>query len=358
MAQFKHVVEAAKASGAAEWLPRLVEKDLTDPATLLQHPSVVLETGMPPEVWRVFQDSLQQQDGATPQNAITDTDSGAVSHRGAAPIAPPRDLVAFLTAIHGPQKGRVASQLDACDISAVDTTNIQLWTRDRRATYHMIVVGSQFLTTTDELWATSRSHIQLDGSRNVVTWTLPTGPPETQATTVDVSLGCRCPIMGQRLCPYHNMVELLNLTDSKGDTDRPFAHMGAQNPADLLKNIAHMLESSRTSEQPVQTAPPSGCLRATGARFLRRLGLSPTLITQLARWDSDTILGALDCIQLSTDVIQQRTGDSPGDSDAEIEALKAGIQADILSLAHHCHQMIRETTALNQAWLATAEEKP
>ena len=183
---------------------------------------------------------------------------------------------AFLTAIHGPQKGRVASQLDACDISAVDTTNIQLWTRDRRATYHMIVVGSQFLTTTDELWATSRSHIQLDGSRNVVTWTLPTGPPETQATTVDVSLGCRCPIMGQRLCPYHNMVELLNLTDSKGETDWPFVHMGAQNPADLLKNIAHMLESSGTSEQPVQTAPPSGCLRATGARFLRRLGLSPT----------------------------------------------------------------------------------
>ena len=115
-----------------------------------------------------------------------------------------------------------------------------------------IVVGSQFLTTTDELWATSRSHIQLDGSRNVVTWTLPTGPPETQAITVDVSLGCRCPIMGQRLCPYHNMVELLNLTDSKGETDRPFAHMGAQNPADLLKNIAHMLESSRTSEQPVR----------------------------------------------------------------------------------------------------------
>ena len=110
--------------------------------------------------------------------------------------------------------------------------------------------------------------------------------------------------------------------------------------------------------QDLQTAPPSGCLRATGARFLRRLGLSPTLITQLARWDSDTILGALDCIQLSTDVIQQRTGDSPGDSDAEIEALKAGIQADILSMAHHCHQMIRETTALNQAWLATAEEKP
>ena len=252
----------------------------------------------------------------------------------------------------------MTSQLDACDISAVDTTNIQLWTRDRRATYHMIVVGSQFLTTTDELWATSRSHIQLDGSRNVVTWTLPTGPPETQATTVDVSLGCRCPIMGQRLCPYHNMVELLNLTDSKGETDRPFAHMGAQNPADLLKNIANMLESSRTSEQPVQTAPPSGCLRATGARFLRRLGLSPTLITQLARWDSDTILGALDCTQLSTDVIQQRTGDSPGDSDAEIEALKAGIQADILSMAHHCHQMIRETTALNRAWLATAEEKP
>ena len=129
-------------------------------------------------------------------------------------------------------------------------------------------------------------------------------------------------------------------------------------PADLLKNIAHMLESSRASEQPVQTAPPSGCLRAAGARFLRRLGLSPTLITQLARWDSDTILGALDCSQLSTDVIQQRTGDSPGDSDAEIEALKTGIQADILSLAHHCHQMIRETTALNQAWLATAEEKP
>ena len=116
MAQFRHVVEAAKASGAAEWLPRLVEKDLTDPPTLLQHPSVVLETGMPPEVWRVFQDSLRQQDGATPQNAITDTESRAVSHRGAAPIAPPRDLVAFLTAIHGPQKGRVTSQLDACDI--------------------------------------------------------------------------------------------------------------------------------------------------------------------------------------------------------------------------------------------------
>ena len=184
-----------------------------------------LETGMPPEVWRVFQDSLQQQDGATPQNAITARDSRAVSHRGAAPIAPPRDLVAFLTAIHGPQKGRVASQVDTCDISAVDTTNIQSWTRDRRATYHMIVVGSQFLTTTDELCATSRSHIQLDGSRNVVTWTLPTGPPETQATTVDVSLWCRCPIMGQRLCPYHNMVELLNLTDSKGETDRPFVHM-------------------------------------------------------------------------------------------------------------------------------------
>ena len=126
--------------------------------------------------------------------------------------------------------------------------------------------------------------------------------------------------MGQRLCPYHNMVELLNLTDSKGETDRPFVHMGAQNLADLLKNIAHMLESSRTSEQPVQTAPPSGCLRAASARFLRRLGLSPTLITQLARWDSDTILGALDCSQLRTDVIQQRTGDSPGDSDAEIEA--------------------------------------
>ena len=54
MAQFRHVIEAAKASGAAEWLPRLVEKDLTDPPTLLQHPSVVLETGMPPEVWRVF----------------------------------------------------------------------------------------------------------------------------------------------------------------------------------------------------------------------------------------------------------------------------------------------------------------
>ena len=139
MAQFRHVVEAAKASGAAEWLPRLVEKDLTDPPTLLQHPSVVLETGMPPEVWRVFQDSLRQQDGATPQNAITDTESRAVSHRGAAPIAPPRDLVAFLTAIHGPQKGRVASQLDTCDISAVDTTNIQSWTRDRRATYHMLV---------------------------------------------------------------------------------------------------------------------------------------------------------------------------------------------------------------------------
>ena len=98
-----------------------------------------LETGMPPEVWRVFQDSLQQQDGATPQNAITARDSGAVSHRGAAPIAPPRDLVAFLTAIHGPQKGRVASQVDTCDISAVDTTNIQSWTRDRRATYHMLV---------------------------------------------------------------------------------------------------------------------------------------------------------------------------------------------------------------------------
>ena len=76
----QHVVEAAKASGAAEWLPLLVEKDLTDPPTLLQYPSVVLETGMPPEVWRVFQDSLRQQDGATPQNAITDTDSRAVSH--------------------------------------------------------------------------------------------------------------------------------------------------------------------------------------------------------------------------------------------------------------------------------------
>ena len=86
-----------------------------------------------------LQDSLQQQDGATPQNAITARDSGAVSHRGAAPIAPPRDQVAFLTAIHGPQKGRVASQVDTCDISAVDTTNIQSWTRDRRATYHMLV---------------------------------------------------------------------------------------------------------------------------------------------------------------------------------------------------------------------------
>ena len=165
---------------------------------------------------RTVSDSRMAQRHKTPSQIRT----AGLSH-----TAPPRDLVAFLTAIHGPQKGRVASQLDACDISAVDTTNIQLWTRDRRATYHMIVVGSQFLTTTDELWATSRSHIQLDGSRNVVTWTLPTGPPETQATTVDVSLGCRCPIMGQRLCPYHNMVELLNLTDSKGETDRPFVHM-------------------------------------------------------------------------------------------------------------------------------------
>lgn len=86
----------------------------------------------------------------------------------------------------------------------------------------------------------------------------------------------------------------------------------------------HMLESSRTSEQPVQTAPPSGCVRATGARFLRRLCL-PTLITQLARWDSDS--------QLGTDVIQQRTGDSPGDSDAEVEALKAWISCQWHTIA-------------------------
>ena len=108
---------------------------------------------------------------------------------------------------------------------------------------------------------------------------------------------CACTIAGKRLCPYHNMAKILDLTmatsELGADDDQTIFQQGAQDSTELLGHIHQMLldskvQGSHSSE--LITNISGDMLRALGTRFLARLGFSTKLILLLARWDSPKVL--------------------------------------------------------------------
>lgn len=229
------------------------------------------------------------------------------------------------------------------DITEVNTKNFQTWPKARRITYHTLVVGCQFLVAVDELMSTTRSYIKLNDEEQVVTWTLPASQLGTRGPTLDISLKCTCIIAGKRLCPYHNMAAILDLTmassEPGADTDRTLFQQGAQTSTELLSQICLALQDSDTplTESQSRELIPGGSreiLRALGTRFLARLGFSTKLILLLARWDSPTVLqhrgntGRSPTSGGST----ERPGQSPSDPNGRHD----GTDTDILELSKQC----------------------
>ena len=235
----------------------------------------------------------------------------------------------------------------------MDTKHLQTWPRARRITYHTLVVGAQFLTTVDELMNTTRSHIKLDHDRRTVTWTLPASQLGTRGPTLDISLKCICAIAGKRLCPYHNMATILDLTlatpGSGADDDQTIFRQGAQDSTELSGYIHQMLLESHTQ---VPRSHSSELPRALGTRFLARLGFSTKLILLLARWDSPTILqyligGTLADLHHQADSLHDRDARHQTQPDDELDQMKAEIQSDLSELAQQCHQLRQQIEELN-----------
>lgn len=104
---------------------------------------------------------------------------------------------------------------------------------------------------------------------------------------------------GKRLCPYHNMATILDLTmatsELGADDDQTIFRQGAQDSTELLGYIHQMLLDSHTQVQGSHSSElitniSGDMLRALGTRFLARLGFSTKPILLLARWDSPTVL--------------------------------------------------------------------
>ena len=195
--------------------------------------------------------------------------------------------------------------------------------------------------------STTRSHIKLDHDRRIVTWTLPASQLGTRGPTLDISLKCTCAIAGKRLCPYHNMATILDLTmatpELGADDDQTIFRQGAQDSTELLGYIHQMLLDSHTQVQGSHSNEPITNIfgdlpRALGTRFLARLGFSTKLILLLARWDSPTILqhligGTLADLQHQAESLHDRDTHHQTQPDEELDKMKAEIQADLSELA-------------------------
>ena len=209
--------------------------------------------------------------------------------------------------------------------------------------------------------STTRSHIKLDHDRRIVTWTLPASQLGTRGPTLDISLKCTCAIAGKRLCPYHNMATILDLTmatpELGADDDQTIFRQGAQDSTELLGYIHQMLLDSHTQVQGSHSNEPITNIfgdlpRALGTRFLARLGFSTKLILLLARWDSPTILqhligGTLADLQHQAESLHDRDTHHQTQPDEELDKMKAEIQADLSELAQQCHQLLQQTEDLN-----------
>ena len=410
MDTFKTLTEAAKAAGAQTWLPHLVEANIVKPSDVMARVEPDPALQMPAATWAAIRRQLlkKQEEGwraSTPcdgppvaQTSGTETLVGTSQNRS------PQDLTTLLTDIHGPLQGGLSDHNKRCwrrmahiwgipfqvmphdlessareltdalqqkwgaaniqhmiDITEVDTKHFQTWPQARRITYHTLVVSAQFLTTVDELMSTTRSHIKLDHDRRIVTWTLPASPLGTRGPTLDISLKCTCAIAGKRLCPYHNMATILDLTmatsELGADDDQTIFRQGAQDSTELLGYIHQMLLDSHTQVQGSHSSEPITNIfgdlpRALGTRFLARLGFSTKLILLLARWDSPTILqhligGTLADLQHQADSLHDRDTHHQTQPDEELDKMKAEIQADLSELAQQCHQLLQQIEDLN-----------
>ena len=235
---------------------------------------------------------------------------------------------------------------DTCDISAVDTTNIRSWTRDRSATYHMIVVGSQFLTTTDELWATSRSHIQLDGSRNVYLdtphWTAGDTvrqPPLTCPWGADAqSWDSGCALTAAWWSCWTSQIR----------KERQIGHSSAWGP----KTPSTSSRTSHVGEfQDLRAASPDGATFRLCPRHRRTFLETPRspnthhTTCSLGQWHDLGRLGLQPAWHRCHPAEDWRLSGWQRCRDRGPESRHPGWYL----VTGHCHQMIRETTALNQA---------
>ena len=184
--------------------------------------------------------------------------------------------------------------------------DLQLPLMIRDTGFHLVVLGSWFLTRGIELAAAEVLHLRIDKDKNTVSWLLPVSKTDWAAAGTIRTHGCCC--QGERkhkLCPFHVAVDYIDKLRRVAPPD--FFEVENHRPlfpspsAEFLSKdqMITVIRTTLSSAQiQVTTTDQSGreqqlfaqhCLRVAGAQFLARKGVDLYVIQVLGRWGSRAV---------------------------------------------------------------------
>eukprot|EP00435_Cladocopium_sp_Y103_P022847 s4909_g5.t1 len=213
------------------------------------------------------------------------------------PIPPEVDLV-MNDCTRSIERGQGPSKLkDGFDVDQL--SEIDLTTKDEQflAAYHLVVLGSWFLTREVELSAALRHHVDIDRKKLTVTWSLPVTKTCSRGDLISRTLKCVRHRLPPQLCPFHCMVaHLANTAEQAEHFDQGplflephrMDHISKQSTIDCIRQVLQAAGVPLTRAG--QHRFHGHCLRVSGAQFLNRIGFSPTLVMLIGRWGSQSIM--------------------------------------------------------------------
>ena len=271
-----------------------------------------------------------------------------------------KDVTRSIERGQGPSK--LKDSFNLRDLSKVD---LNMEDETFRVDYNMVVVGCFFLTREIELSATLRRHIRIDETRQTVSWTLPATKTCTQGELTERTHKCMCKSLPKQLCPYHCMIDTLELTRESFERtdDGPLFFEGYQHMSKIytIEAIRRVLQKAQI---PTQRQGAEGvverfhghCLRISGSQALIRMGFNTTLVMLLGRWGSQAILRYIqdsplqELIDVDAESEAQQRGEPAASMEPEIKKLRLEhrtVKDQVMSLHDRCDQLAREVAELN-----------
>ena len=171
-----------------------------------------------------------------------------------------------------------------------------------------VLLGSWFMMREQELSTTRASLVTLregqGGSASTISWSLPASKNDSEAAGVTRSHGCCCSASRSWLCPFHAVVDQLEMLKVRfpgqfrhgvPEADLPLfptAEGGVVTKSGMTETIVAAADLLKVEKQTADGSERvSGhSLRVTGAQGLSRAGLDVWAIQLLGRWGSDAVL--------------------------------------------------------------------
>ena len=233
----------------------------------------------------------------------------------------------------------------------------------------MVILGCHFLTREIELAATLYKHLQVDTSRQTVTWTLPASKTDCKGGLIARAHKCMCAVADPRLCPYHSAVELLKtmppLTEDTGEMPLFSRDMETLTKTQTIEDIREVLIAAGIQTTREGTDGPverfhGHCLRVSGVQYLTHLNFSTSLVMLMGRWGSQAILRYIQDAPLSAHLSGQTAITTPtpatpivagpGPSEQQFKKLKVSQQdseAKLDSLSQRVSDLADEVSRIN-----------